>query len=496
MRESSRHWAAIAAVALLVPTWSLATNGMNLEGYGPIALSMGGVSLAYDNGTAAVMNNPATLGLMPSGRTRIDLAVGLLGPSVEAVVLTPQGRISAKSQGTAYYMPALGVVRREGKLTYGLGIFGQGGMGTEFGSSSWLADPSQGANTALTEGLVNRSEVSVGRAIAPIVYNLNEKLIVGGSLDFVWAGIDLQMAMSEGQFVDLATTQRGGSVGGSLAQTFGALYEPFGGTGISRLYHAYFDFSNDNSFTGAAKGTGFATKLGLVYKAAPQLTLGATYHSETRLGDLETDSATMVMGVNIDAGMAIGQPPSGQYADINMPVSGSIAIRDFEWPSIWGLGLAYQAHERLMVVADVRGIQWASVMQSFVMHFEADDVPQNGGFAGQELDATLLQNWDNQIVLAAGVAYKATPELQLRAGFNRASNPVPDTFLNALFPAITEQHLTFGAGYAFGEDSAVDVAVSQVFESKATNPGDGVSVPPVQSTHSQLNAQLIYTRLF
>jgi long-chain fatty acid transport protein len=33
---------------------------MNMEGYGPIACGMGGACMAFDNGTAAVMNNPAT----------------------------------------------------------------------------------------------------------------------------------------------------------------------------------------------------------------------------------------------------------------------------------------------------------------------------------------------------------------------------------------------------------------------------------------------------
>ena len=34
-----------------------------MEGYGPQALSMGGAAAAYDNGTAGMMNNPATLQL-------------------------------------------------------------------------------------------------------------------------------------------------------------------------------------------------------------------------------------------------------------------------------------------------------------------------------------------------------------------------------------------------------------------------------------------------
>lgn len=45
---------ALAACAL--PQWALATNGMNMEGYGATALAMGGASMAYDNGAAAMMN--------------------------------------------------------------------------------------------------------------------------------------------------------------------------------------------------------------------------------------------------------------------------------------------------------------------------------------------------------------------------------------------------------------------------------------------------------
>ena len=229
------------------------------------------------------------------------------------------------------------------------------------------------------------------------------------------------------------------------------------------MHHAYFDFSNDSAFTGEASGSGFAAKFGLVYQAAPKLTLGAIYHSETSLGDLEADEATVVMGVNIDAGMAQGQAPSGQYIDVNMPVSGSIAVENFEWPAIWGVGLAYQAHERLLVAVDVRRIQWSGVMERFEMRFEADAGPQNGGFAGQVLEAVLLQKWEDQTVLALGAAYEVSEVLHLRAGFNRASNPVPESYLNALFPAIVEQHLTAGAGYKIGQSSQVDLGYQPRF---------------------------------
>ena len=79
-----------------------ATNGMNLEGYGPEALAMGGAAFAYDNGTAGVMNNPATLGLMNQGH-RFDLALGFLSP----IVTTKQaGETDADSASDLFLMPA------------------------------------------------------------------------------------------------------------------------------------------------------------------------------------------------------------------------------------------------------------------------------------------------------------------------------------------------------------------------------------------------------
>ncbi len=54
--------AAALGLAFGMSSTAMATNGMNLEGFGPVALGMGGSSFAYDNGTAATMNNPATIG--------------------------------------------------------------------------------------------------------------------------------------------------------------------------------------------------------------------------------------------------------------------------------------------------------------------------------------------------------------------------------------------------------------------------------------------------
>ena len=221
-----------AAIAAVLANSAYATNGMNLEGYGPVATAMGGASMAYDNGTAAVMNNPATLGLMSDG-ARLDVALGMLGPRVEATLAIPNNNMTANSDSNAFFMPAVGYARKNGVWTYGLGVFAQGGMGTEYGGTTWMSNPGQ---QATSPGLVNRSEVGVGRVILPLVYQAGSAWRVGGSLDFVWAGMDLQMAMNRAQFENLASTKTIGSASGTMMDKFGPMYEPFLGTGISDLH--------------------------------------------------------------------------------------------------------------------------------------------------------------------------------------------------------------------------------------------------------------------
>lgn len=491
----------LPAAALVLALFSAgvhATNGMNLEGYGPVSAGMGGVSLAFWNGTAALMGNPATLGLMSPGM-RLELALGNLGPDVEAIVMNPPpgGPVSAASLSDAFYMPAIGFAAKRSSFAFGLGVFSQGGMGTEYGSDSWLSDPSMGDNTALEHGLVNRSEVGVGRVMAPFAYDVNDRLILGGTVDFVWAGIDLQMAMCEARFQNLANpdAQTIGEASGTLVNAFGQLYEPFGGTGISRLYHAYFDFTDGSDFTGEAKGYGVAGKVGALYRVNDRLSIGATYHTPTSIGDIETENARLEMGVNVDPGVFTGSP-TGSYVDMNIPVTGTLAVKDFQWPALLGAGAAWVPVEGIMLALDVKYVFWSNAMERFEMSFTADESAENGAFAGLVMDAALFQKWENQTVVALGGSYMPTEDLTLRAGYNYGKNPVPDGYLNALFPAIVESHVAGGAGYRISESITGDVSIVYALEKSATNPGELSGGSPVESTHGQLNWQAMLSYRF
>jgi long-chain fatty acid transport protein len=496
---------ALAVAALGFIPAAHATNGMNLEGYGPIATGMGGASFAYDNGNAAMMNNPATLGLAADGTSRLDVALGMLGPDVTSKMA---GMPNANSDGTAYFMPAVGWTKRNGAWTYGIGMFGQGGMGTEYGANSLVSGyqsllfASSGGlgGTQGASGQEARSELGVGRVIFPVSYNVNQNLTVGGSLDFVWGGLDLKMPMSGAMFLDMmpGSTNVLGAINGATSTMLGTLAgmmdTAIGGTCaapapacIQDVNYAAFNFSNGNDFAQKTRGTGWAGKLGVVWKATPALTLGATYHSKTSLGDFE-GSGTLSMNVDMNT-------PGGGLsgAPVTIPVTGRLSVVDFQWPETYGLGMAYQANDRWLVAMDYKRINWRDVMKNFHMKFVSDNSAGNiaNGLNNQVFEANLFQNWDDQDVFELGVSYKYSNSLTMRAGLNLANNPIPAGNMNPLFPATIKNHYTLGLGYAFDKASEVNFSLTYAPNVSVTNPNIGV-----RTDHSQLNWQLMYTKLF
>ncbi len=415
-----------------------ATNGMLMEGYGPVATGMGGAAQAVDHGTAAMAQNPATLALMAS-TSRHDAAFGILGPRVASSMA---GMGSAESSGKSYVMPAFGYARRSGNLTYGFGLFAQGGMGTEYGADSFLA---------MGSGQGVRSELGVGSLLFPLAWQVTPSLALGMTVDLMWSGLDMRMAASGAQLGGLVT-----GASGNLAAALPAL----GGAPWARI-----DFSNSSDFTGAARSTGWGAKLGLVYKAVPGVVLGASYRMKSSLKDMKTGADKASLSA------------TGGFAD-----SGRITIIDFQWPAMTSLGAAWQATPALLVAADIKRIGWADVMKDFRLRYDSAGMGGSVSFA-------LPQQWKDQTVSSIGVAY-GLGALTLRGGFNHADNPIPDALVNPLFPATVKSHYTLGAGWRFSASDELNASLTIAPTSKVTN-GMGVEI-----THKQTNLQLMYSRQF
>lgn len=508
-----------------MPLAALATNGMNMEGYGPIATGMGGASMAFDNGAAGMANNPATLALMKDGTSRLDIAVGVLGPKVGASNVSG----SQNSSATSFLMPAGGWVKKSNGLTYGVGVFAQGGMGAEYDGNSALdqsgrAGVSMGGGLANTDSQKQRSELGVGRLIFPLAYDVSSTLSIGGSLDYVWGGLDILWSMDARNFLGSMTNVTdpsglgkdvalGGMIGGRAmrAQTSGSLVNAFVGAfdtsgapaagpgnngAFNNFYWGHFAFSNDNDFSQATKGSGWAGKLGFVYKLNNQLSIGGTYHAKTRMSDF-TGRATMTFKVDTTA--AAG----GAVVGRQIPVSSSVKVLNFQWPETYGIGFAYQANDRWFVAADWKRLNWADVMKSFRMELTADGTQADAlaaGFAGTTLNFTYPQNWKNQDVIHAGASYAWSDALTVRGGVNLSSNPVPDGYVNYLFPATIKTHYMFGLGYRFDKVSSVDFSMTyapkvSVTESQTETNNLGTT-PATSISHSQTNWQLMYSHRF
>lgn len=412
-----------AALIGLVSLPAAATNGMNLEAYGAKAGGMGGASFAHENGNSAMMNNPATLGLRQAGQ---NLGVGLtvLMPDVN----TTAGPMTAASAGDQYLMPSLSYTRKSGRYTYGVGMLAQGGMGTEYGSHSFLSGGT---------GLPMRSEVGFGRLMFPLALNVNDQLTVAGQLDYVWASMDVQMLMPDGS--------------------------------------GHASFSDNNDFTGEAAGNGWAFKLGAHYKASDTLAFGATYHSKTKISDLEGNGTfTLFPGAHPDI------PDGGAFPT-------RFKVVDFQWPETYGIGAAWQATPALLLAADIKHLGWKNSMKNF-------QLGMNMGMGW--MVGSMPQNWKDQTVVMVGAQYTLRPGLALRAGINHASNPVPDGTLNPLFPATVETHYTFGVGWNAGGGHSVAGSLAIAPKVTRTNPdmfGPGAAGTV---THSQKTLRLNYNYSF
>lgn len=404
------------AVATLVAAPAYATNGMNMEAFGAKAGGMGGASMAYDSGNSAMMNNPATLALRKEGN---NFGLGLTGlmPDVDAEFMGS----SYSSGGDSYLMPSVSFIRKQGQFAYGIGVLAQGGMGTE-----WDAGAIFGPGTP-----EQRSELGFMRVMFPLAYQVNDALSVAGQIDYVRGTLDIQQ--------------------------MGMMPTPTG-----QMAPVYIDVSDDSDFDGEMSGDGWAFKLGAHYQINKAWSVGATYHSKTDIDDM-TGSGT------ISAVTQTGLAPM---------YDGEFRVKDFQWPETYGVGVAWNVSDKLMLAADIKRLMWSDSMEDFT-------------FGPKGMEMTAPQDWDDQTVYMIGGQYMITPAVALRAGFNYAENPVPDSTLNYLFPAIVEQHYTLGVGWNIGGGHTLAASLAYSPESEQDS-----TLMPVTMTHSQTTWRVNYNYNF
>jgi len=204
------------------------------------------------------------------------------------------------------------------------------------------------------------------------------------------------------------------------------------------------DYQNLDLGEGSAHDYGYGAQLGIIYKLG-MFSLGASY---------TTPQSVTHKNVSTFASGTAFNPfePTRRYFDLEL-----------ESPAIYAGGIAFQPNDKLSVEFDVRYLPWAD----------------STGY--KDFD------WENQWVYAVGAQYKLTPAVALRAGFNYAKNPVKEhsgynagSIVNVQgalmpapmyeqfriigFPAVVEQHLTLGLGYALTDTVIIDLSLMHAFK--------------------------------
>lgn len=427
-----------------------ATDVFRLEGFGAISRSMGGTAVAHDVGPAGMMTNPATLSLMPEGEQAM-LGLDLVTTDIDVRNRATGERVSSETQSNnrgPYVAPEAAFARRFGPWTFGVGALAQGGLGTEYGNDSFLSRATGG----LATGLENSSRLLVLNIPFAASFQASDKVTIGGSIDAMWEGLNLDLLLGADQVGSLIGA---GRVSGSLVGALG---------GLPDLRGAHFSLTKDRMLASGVDSWGFGGKVGTIYRVAPETTLGASYTFRSRMNDME-GRATLTA---IDG-------TAGQIA-----FDGKIRIKDFQMPAHLDLGVSHRPTPQWTVAADVSRVFWKSVMKDIKVSFVAD--------AGGNINILLPQNYKDQTILSLGAAYEVNDQWTVRGGLRLASQALSRSTLFAVIPAIPSRHLSAGFTYSFSKRSKLDFAYSHAFEETMDNAGPPNTSDPIKVSHAQDNA--------
>jgi long-chain fatty acid transport protein len=401
-----------------------ASNGMNMIGFGAESVSMGGADLAVTDSPSAMNINPA--GLAHCVHPEFDFGVGLLNPSLRHKDAFGNNRGDSLDR---YPMPFVAYVHPKGPLTWGVGLFVQGGLGAEY--ENLVTPPSAMANSGmLPPGFFDgdsvpatddtRTNVMFAKLTPTVAWRIDDRWTVGASLNVGYARAEMRLFPNTSVQADMDMS---GTVGDSPRDNFFGL-----------------DLDDASAF-------GFGLRVGFQYTRG-KLALGGAYFTET---SLDLDDGTLTLNLE-----ALG-PGRVDY---------DAAIDGFNWPRRAGFGVAYRIKPSFVIAGDLDWIDWSSAISDLAIEIRRPNRPVPPAF--QSMTVPFRMDWDDQWVWAVGAELTPADDWAVRLGYNHGDTPIPDHTLKPLFPAIAEDHVTAGFGVAKGPWT-FDMGLEVVLETEMTN---------------------------
>jgi len=193
---------------------------------------------------------------------------------------------------------------------------------------------------------------------------------------------------------------------------------------------------------------------GFELKDMDTLAVGVKVGAQLRPSERLTVGLAYTSPVDLDLGG--GKLISNQAAEGR----GKVTYRDVEakglnQPQEAGIGVALQATERLLIAGELTWIDWSGAVKRTSLVARDPDDPDAPPELAQHADL----DWRDLYVLALGVAYDLSDRTVLRAGYNRARNPVPDRSVSPILAPVARHHLTAGAGFQLTDQWRADTAL-------------------------------------
>jgi long-chain fatty acid transport protein len=214
---------------------ALATNGYFASGYGIKAQGVAGVGIAFPQDALTIATNPAGMGEIED---TFDLGIEGFVPQRAASI--DQGGTVTRFDGNdtkVFPIPAVGYVRHiDSRWVFGVALFGNGGLNTDYGQNPFARFGAQGA-----------------------------------------AGVDLAQAFLSPALAYRVTDNQTIAVAANVA------YQRFKAKGIG-LFSAFSSQPQNVSDRGYDSSAGAGVRLGWTGHFGPYLSLGATWQSKTYMG--------------------------------------------------------------------------------------------------------------------------------------------------------------------------------------------------------------------
>jgi long-chain fatty acid transport protein len=389
------------AAGIVATPLAHATNGYFPLAFGAKNEAMGGASIALPLDSIAAANNPA--GMVMVG-DRIDFQLTWFKPDRSAEIANSGGLPNGTYDGNGrsnFFIPDFGYNKMiKPDMSVGVSVFGNGGMNTQYSNNPFGGFPGGGGNLG-----INLSQLFV----AP-----------------TWA-MKINPTNSVGVAVNLA-------------------YQMFSATGLGAFDNANFSTSPGSvTDNGTDTSTGYGLRVGWTGEITPDVTLGATYQTKTKMSKFD-----MYKGLFAEQG-------------------------GFDIPSKYGIGIAFKAKPETTVAFDIERINYSdvpSVSNPFT------DLPVTAGGTGTSFGASDGPGfgWQNINVYKLGVSHAYNSNFTARAGYDHCDQPIPNsqTLLNIVAPGVVQDHLTLGGTWTLADKSEITVAYVHAF--KKTVNGSG-SIP-------------------